>query len=118
RHDRAQHYPDPRSAKLEKSIAWIAHNAMKGMAPIEGPVRLIIQATSFRPQSWPKRRQTEYWKTSKPDTDNLAKLTKDALNRVAWLDDAQVCDLQVKKHYGDTEGVFVTVTELTICPTS
>jgi Holliday junction resolvase RusA-like endonuclease len=118
RMDRPGHYPDPKSAKLQSSIAWIAHNAMKGMPPVEGPVMLKIRAVSRRPASWPKRRQTEYWKISKPDLDNIEKLLLDGLNRVAWLDDAQVCKVDKEKHYGDTEGVFVTVTELTICQTS
>lgn len=37
--------------------------------------------------------------TTKPDLDNLEKNIKDALNGVAWHDDAQVCDVTKKKRY-------------------
>ena len=35
--------------------------------------------------------------TRKPDADNVAKSVLDALNGVAWLDDAQVTHLSVRK---------------------
>ena len=42
--------------------------------------------------------------TVKPDCDNLVKAILDALNGVAWYDDAQIVDLQVKKEYSLTGG--------------
>lgn len=38
--------------------------------------------------------------TKKPDFDNLAKIVCDALNGVAWHDDAQIVNAQVIKLYG------------------
>ncbi|MBQ8994147.1 MAG: RusA family crossover junction endodeoxyribonuclease [Turicibacter sp.] len=38
-----------------------------------------------------------------PDTDNLAKSLLDALNGLAYGDDKQIVELEVKKFYGETE---------------
>jgi len=49
---------------------------------------------------------------SKPDADNLAKSTVDALTMVgAFVDDCQVFDLRVIKRYGNPAGVLVTLEE-------
>lgn len=34
------------------------------------------------------------------DVDNLAKTTLDALNKVAWVDDAQIAHLNLRRFYG------------------
>ena len=39
---------------------------------------------------------------ARPDTDNLVKLVLDALNRVIWRDDAQVCAIRADKRYTTT----------------
>ena len=51
--------------------------------------------------------------TKKPDVDNIAKAVADALNGIAYKDDAQVTDLSVKKRYaaGGEEGLLVTLSE-------
>lgn len=89
-------------------VALCCRRAMQGAAPIEGAVELSINAVYLRPKSRPKDR----WKTSRPDADNLSKLLKDALNTVAWRDDAQVCSLHVWKQYGTTARVEVRIVEM------
>lgn len=42
--------------------------------------------------------------TVKPDLDNLTKALLDALNNIAWHDDAQIVDLQVCKGYTTGDG--------------
>ena len=42
--------------------------------------------------------------TKKPDADNIAKVICDALNGVAYGDDAQICKLCVSKRYQAVEG--------------
>jgi Holliday junction resolvase RusA-like endonuclease len=37
------------------------------------------------------------WRDQKPDADNLTKTVMDAMNGVAWRDDAQVCSLSATK---------------------
>ena len=45
----------------------------------------------------------------KPDADNIGKLILDALNGLAWHDDAQIAGLTVTKRYGETECMRVHV---------
>ena len=53
----------------------------------------------------------ELWHTVKPDCDNLTKSILDALNGVAWHDDAQIVNLSVHKGYS-IDGGYIA---LTIC---
>ena len=48
----------------------------------------------------------------KIDSDNLAKSILDALNEVAYDDDAQVCLLIVQKLYAETARVEVVLEEI------
>jgi Holliday junction resolvase RusA-like endonuclease len=75
-------------------------------------VRVIVEATFAPPASWSGRRRAAAIgtpHTQKPDADNLAKAIKDALNRLAWTDDAQVAELTVRKMWGEIEGTRVVV---------
>lgn len=45
--------------------------------------------------------------TKKPDADNVAKVIADALNGLAYDDDAQITDLSVLKRYGEEPEVRV-----------
>ncbi len=45
--------------------------------------------------------------TKKPDADNVAKIIADALNGLAYIDDAQITDLSVMKRYGEQPEVRV-----------
>jgi Holliday junction resolvase RusA-like endonuclease len=81
-------------------------------APLVGPVRLSMIASFALPVSWSKRKRAAMLgrpHTQKPDADNLAKAVKDGLNRIAWSDDCQVCDLYVRKVWAETAGTLVEV---------
>ena len=82
----------------------------------EGPVKLELEVCCQVPKSEPK-----YTKrlmvdgmlrpTKRPDVDNIAKIIMDALNGVAYRDDAQVVELAVKKKYvADDPCVVVCLT--------
>lgn len=49
----------------------------------------------------------------KPDCDNIAKVILDALNGIAYRDDAQIAALSVQKYYSDEPKVKVYLWELT-----
>lgn len=61
------------------------------------PVSVEIDIYDALPKSRPKKIQSEE-NTFKPDIDNVAKIVLDALNDVAYIDDAQVISLKVTKH--------------------
>ena len=54
--------------------------------------------------------------TKKPDCDNLCKIYLDALNAVAYKDDVQVVDLQVRKFYSENPRVVVTIQKAETTP--
>ncbi len=50
--------------------------------------------------------------TKKPDADNIVKVICDALNKIAYKDDTQSVDLELKKVYGEQEKVIVEIEEI------
>lgn len=48
----------------------------------------------------------------KPDSDNIAKVVLDSLNKVAFEDDKQVSDLHVFKRYAQKPYVMVVINEI------
>ena len=47
--------------------------------------------------------------TKKPDWDNIGKIAADALNKVAYYDDAQVVDAQIRKFYSNNPRVEIII---------
>ena len=94
-------------------VKEFAERAMNGAPPIATAVAVLIKASYLHPASWSKKRKSATkWKTSKPDADNLAKLIKDAIGKIVFVDDALVASLIVEKFYGPTAFVRVEVVEL------
>ncbi len=56
-----------------------------------------------------KKESGEIRPTKKPDWDNIAKVVADSLNKVAYKDDAQVVDAQVRKFYSRLPRIEVTI---------
>lgn len=49
--------------------------------------------------------------TQRPDLDNLEKAILDGLNKVAFVDDCQVVELNSKKVFASTDAVLISITE-------
>ena len=101
------------NAVAEASIGNIA--ARHFPAAIAGPVRVDVVATFACPASWSKKKRAELMHRphcQKPDGDNLLKCCKDALNRIAWGDDGQVCDARVRKVWGLVDQTIIHVEAL------
>lgn len=49
---------------------------------------------------------------SKPDADNLAKSTLDALTGIMWKDDSQICMLSAHKVYSDNPRIELVIREV------
>jgi Holliday junction resolvase RusA-like endonuclease len=45
----------------------------------------------------------------KPDLDNLVKFYFDCLNKIVWVDDSQVTEIQACKFYGETPLTMISV---------
>ena len=80
--------------------------------PFSGPIAVCIMTYRQLPKSTPKSVSSEH-DTHKPDIDNVAKIVLDALNGVAWEDDAQVVSLTVSKlkRTRSPERMSVSITE-------
>ena len=113
-------YTPPRTASYENRLAWAAQTEMKGRKLMDGPLDVSIRVYLGIPASMTKVKralaQAGYaWPTKKPDYDNVAKIL-DALNKVVWLDDAQVVRCLVEKHWSDQPRLEIIITQrLTTC---
>lgn len=99
-------YDDPRdkSYKME-FLEQVQQQLGKDFSIIEGEIHMTI--SSYRPilKSLNKFKKILaemklLRPTTKPDTDNIAKLVMDAMNKKLYLDDSQISDLRVKKYFG------------------
>lgn len=107
-------YTPKTTATYESTVALAASHAMAGRPPITGPAEVLMTLVLPVPKSWSKRKQADalagqLMPTTKPDMDNVVKAVFDAVNGIVWTDDVQVVGLRVRKTYGATPCVQVTV---------
>jgi Holliday junction resolvase RusA-like endonuclease len=108
----------PKDMRTDQAVvAQLARLQMRTRPLLGGPLKLEVLCVYAIPPSWPKAKQLAakeglVWKTSTPDADNLLKLVGDALNGVAWRDDAQVVQMTGAKRYGSPERTEVRITPL------
>lgn len=86
-----------------------------GQEKMQGNIIAVIVARFMIPQSFSKKKRNELNEKpcpKKPDCDNIAKSILDALNGIAYDDDAQIVELSVSKVYSaNEEGVDLYLTE-------
>ena len=107
-------YTPQRCRDYKTAVALAAKAAMRGKAPMDGAVHIILQFTFKTPKSWPKVKQAcsgIVGHTSRPDWDNLAKSVTDAMIGIVYKDDSQIETASVDKRYGDSDGVRIVVEE-------
>lgn len=84
--------------------------------PTKDPLRLCVTFSFPIPQSAKRKKLPDKIQPGdqfvhRPDLDNLVKSVLDALNGVAFADDAQVVMIVAQKVYGAIPGATVTITE-------
>lgn len=104
-------YTPAKTVGYEQAIAIAFRQAAPGYVPLLGPVSLRVNAWFAYPPSWPKKRRP-LRHVSKPDGDNILKALCDALNGLAWKDDAQVAEVFMAKHYGSASRLVVEFSEM------
>ncbi len=117
-------FTPPKQRDYMLHVRSVAFAAMRGRAPLVGPLQLALSAVYDMPASWPKKKRAEtFWKESRPDIDNLVKAVMDCVGTneslaaidklppaICFLDDAQIVWLvDVKKHYGSPARVSVWI---------
>ena len=99
-------YTPQKTVDAERRIAY-AFQAQGGrLIPKEHAVGLEVTAYFPIPKSFPQKKREaasyrEIFPTKKPDADNILKLVADALNGVAYDDDAQIVRMEISKEYTD-----------------
>lgn len=110
----------PQTAEAWRQLVAIyGSKAWKGdpsHAPIAWEVRWILKRPkSHLNASGGLKASAPLFHTATPDTDNLVKSTKDALNGIAWKDDAQVYHEIAWKEWqepGERTGAEITIREV------
>lgn len=83
----------------------------------ETPLKMIIWCYMPIPKSWNTQKHQDAVRgkilpAKRPDIDNLGKICMDALNGVAYVDDAQIVQLVINKTYSEEPRVEVLIDEV------
>lgn len=90
------------------------------MFPDDAMLDMRIKAYYSIPKSASKKRHAamlsgDIRPTKKPDMDNVIKIIADALNKIAYRDDTQIVDCQVRKFYSKKPRVEVMIQTIDKC---
>lgn len=113
---------DPGTAEGWKGCVAVACASLEGRC-LHQPLSVALTfymprpKAHFRTNGKLKDASPVYLHDSKPDIDNLTKAVLDALTGIrAWLDDDQVCELTVRKHWeipgSQSPGCSIRISEL------
>lgn len=108
-------YTPRKTADYEKLIADAYRtNPKRQYFDQKQPLKVSMIFCMPIPKSYTKKRRKwiidgyeQY--TKKPDIDNLAKAVLDALNGVAWSDDSQIVQLNLRKEYTESPHIWVSI---------
>jgi Holliday junction resolvase RusA-like endonuclease len=101
-------FTHPYTRTYQREVRQAAEDAGAGFLMLDGPLYMAL--TVYR--SRPAKPAHERCDTRKPDLDNLVKTIADALNGLAYKDDAQICELRAFKLHGEPERVEVEIGSL------
>lgn len=108
----------PKTKRFEQDVAlyYIQSNSPKFEQGT--PISVSIEFGMAIPKSTTKKRKSAMlqgliYHTVKPDLDNLTKAILDALNDLAWHDDAQIVELNVNKVYIDNPYIQLSIHKIT-----
>lgn len=107
------------TVQQEKTIGWLAKEAMRGAPLMIGPVSLEVEVILTPPQSWPKKkREAARYSTNAKDLSNTIKAIEDGMNEIVYKDDCQIAMISASKRYSleREECVRITVRDLTQAP--
>ena len=88
-------------AELKNGSKWLDYIAIKKEFQSKGYGRKILALF-----------ENCFLEVEKPDADNIAKVIADSLNGVAYHDDAQLVEVNIRKFYREHEGVEVEIEEV------
>jgi Holliday junction resolvase RusA-like endonuclease len=112
------HIYDPSESDKGDFLSQVKSKAP--VSPLLGPVMVTLTFKFSRPLSHygtgknagKLKANAPYWHTKKPDRDNLDKMCLDAMSKVFWHDDSQICCGSITKVYSESPGTIIEVKEL------
>lgn len=110
-------YKTSEDKAYEQGIHMAYRAAYPGAEPIHGPCKVVINALYPIPKRTSKRQREQMLEgimlpIVRPDIDNIYKAVLDALNGVAYDDDKQVVEGEMRKYYGEKPGLLVEIEEV------
>lgn len=109
-------YSDNKAKVVKASLqAYLDHYAPQ--KPYTGPLSMtIVYVFPYRKAEKKSivASGTYVPKDTRPDTDNLLKLTQDVMSGHYYEDDAQIVDLHAVKVWGPTPGIYLEITPVHI----
>lgn len=114
-------YTDNKTGEYEELVKWTFKQKYRNVKPVaeKVPVAVFIIAYYKQPKKFTKAKKAAIidgtlFPTAKPDSDNIAKIILDPLNKLAFNDDNQVVKLIIEKRYAfcdEDVGVKVFITD-------
>lgn len=109
-----------RNAPWRSLVSVVARQAMKGLPPFHGPIKLDVEFRMPRAKHHYRKNgaltgSAPRDHTKKPDRTKLLRALEDALSGIVWCDDTQVIGGEVSKRfvgYDEAPGAAVTVVPL------
>lgn len=111
-------YTDEKTRRQEKRIKGLfVEKYGSDFTPLDGPLEMEILVFYAIPKSVSKKRRLDMlWGREcpirRPDLSNVVKLPEDALNGLAYHDDAQIVSLAVVKKYSNDPHTEVKIRNL------
>lgn len=115
------HMTDDKTRTYEGMIKSLAVDRI--VKPSSAPIYLELIIGMPIPKSWPSWKASaaisgEIEPTAKPDSDNVLKAVKDALNGVVWNDDCQVVICHPVKKFVRNAGILIRAFERPTLPST
>lgn len=106
-------------ADVKSYANWVKlcfKQAYPDFKPLEDAVKLKIEVYFMIPKSYTKKKVQMIEEgcmcpTVKPDCDNICKQISDSLNGMAWVDDKQIVNLEVRKRFSKRNYVVISFDE-------
>lgn len=98
-------YTPKKTTNYENLIAYEWQKKYKNLI-LKGAIKLDLLFCFKKAKSCKKD-----YHTQRPDLDNLEKAILDGLNKIAFVDDCQVVELNSKKLFASTDAVLISITE-------
>lgn len=115
-HGRPRAVTPAKTRTAEANIWTFIRNELPGdWVPLTGPLFVMLTAYRTMPAGIPKRDRPTALPTKRPDLDNYVKIL-DALDKLVWVDDAQIVMLRAEKKYaqpGELPRIEIAVKEIT-----